>query len=255
MNNVMKIFMEAKMQPLGEAAIQVSFGDRIDPQLCLCARALAAELEKNPFPGLKELEVSYTGVAVFFEPLILIREKIEKANPELSHSYQVVENYIKTLLKKIKLSEADVAPRVRVPVCYGGEYGPDLEYVAKYHKLTQQEVIDKHISGDYLVYMIGFAPGFPYVGGLPEDIATPRRETPRLAIPKGSVGIAGSQTGAYPLETPGGWQLIGRTPLELFRLNDLEHPSVLQAGDRLEFYAITPGEFKRIAAQEGSVAK
>ncbi len=100
MNNVMKIFMDAKMQPLGEAAIQVSFGDKIDPQLCLCARALAAELEQNPFPGLKELEVSYTGVAVFFEPIILSKEKLEKANPELSHSYQVVENHIKTLLKK-----------------------------------------------------------------------------------------------------------------------------------------------------------
>lgn len=253
--NVMKILLGAKMQPLGETAIQVSFGEKIDPQLCICARALAAELEQNPFSGLKELEVSYTGVAVFFEPLVLRREKLEKINPELSHSYQVVENYINKLLTKIKLSEADVATMVRVPVCYGGEYGPDLEYVAEYHKMTKEEVIHKHISGDYLVYMIGFAPGFPYVGGMPEEIATPRRETPRLAIPKGSVGIAGSQTGAYPLETPGGWQLIGRTPLELFRLNDLKHPSVLQAGDRLEFYAITPEQFKSIAAQEGSGAK
>ena len=255
MDNVKKIFIGAKMQPLGEAAIQVSFGEKIDPQLCLCARALATALEKNPFPGLKEFEVSYTGVAVFFDPVILSKEKLEKTNPELSHSYQVVENYINNLLTKIELSEANITPRVRVPVCYGGEYGPDLEYVAEYHKLTQQEVINKHISGDYLVYMIGFAPGFPYVGGLPEDIATPRRDTPRLVIPKGSVGIAGSQTGAYPLETPGGWQLIGRTPLELFKLNDLEHPSVLQAGDRLEFYAITPKEYESIAAQEGSVAK
>jgi len=253
--NLMKILLGAKIQPLGEAAIQVSFGEKIDPQLCICARALAAELEKTPFLGLKEVEVSYTGVAVFFEPLILSREKLEKANPELSHSYQVVENYINNLLKKIELSEADITPKVRVPVCYGGEYGPDLEYVAEYHKMTQEEVINKHTSGDYLVYMIGFAPGFPYVGGLPEEIVTPRRKTPRLAIPKGSVGIAGTQTGAYPLETPGGWQLIGRTPLELFRINDLDHPSVLQAGDRLQFYAITSEEFKRIAAQEGSVAK
>lgn len=255
MENLMKILLGAKIQPLGEAAIQVSFGEKIDPQLCICARALAAELEKTPFLGLKEVEVSYTGVAVFFEPLILSREKLEKANPELSHSYQVVENYINNLLKKIELSEADITPKVRVPVCYGGEYGPDLEYVAEYHKMTQEEVINKHTSGDYLVYMIGFAPGFPYVGGLPEEIVTPRRKTPRLAIPKGSVGIAGTQTGAYPLETPGGWQLIGRTPLELFRINDLDHPSVLQAGDRLQFYAITSEEFKRIAAQEGSVAK
>ena len=121
--------------------------------------------------------------------------------------------------------------------------------------MTPEEVIKKHTSGDYLVYMIGFAPGFPYVGGLPEEIATPRRKTPRLVIPKGSVGIAGKQTGAYPLETPGGWQLIGRTPLELFRPHDMEHPSVLAAGDRLEFYAITPEEFTEIAAREGGGSK
>ena len=98
--------------------------------------------------------------------------------------------------------------------------------------------------------MIGFAPGFPYVGGLPPEIATPRKKTPRLVIPAGSVGIAGSQTGAYPLETPGGWQLIGRTPLALFRPWDLEHPSLLQAGDRLEFVSITPEEYKELAAKE-----
>ena len=111
-------------------------------------------------------------------------------------------------------------------------------------------VVKIHTSGHYLVYMIGFAPGFPYIGGLPEAIATPRRDTPRLVIPKGTVGIAGTQTGAYPLETPGGWQLIGRTPLELFRPQDPEHPSVLQAGDKGDLYSITPEEYAEIAAKE-----
>ena len=118
--------------------------------------------------------------------------------------------------------------------------------------MTEQEVIAAHTGGDYLVYMIGFAPGFPYVGGLPKSIATPRRKSPRLVIPKGSVGIAGMQTGVYPIETPGGWQLIGRTPLDLFCPENMENPSLLRAGDKLEFYAIDETEYQRIE-QEGSV--
>lgn len=255
MDNITEILKQAKIQPLGEAAVQVSFGDKIDPQLSRCARALGSELEKSGLAGIKECEVGYTGVAVFYDPLLLGKEKLAHQDPELSYSFQVISERVRKILAEMKLGAEDNAPKVRVPVCYGGEFGPDLEYVAEYHHMTPEEVIKKHTSGDYLVYMIGFAPGFPYVGGLPEEIATPRRKTPRLVIPKGSVGIAGKQTGAYPLETPGGWQLIGRTPLELFRPHDMEHPSVLAAGDRLEFYAITPEEFKEIAAKEGGGSK
>ena len=255
MDNIEDLLKNAKIQPLGEAALQVSFGETINPQYSRCARSLAAELDKRALPGIKEAEVGYTGVAIFYDPLLLRKEKVANEDPNLSHSFQVISNLVREILTNLKLSGEDNSPKVRVPVCYGGEYGPDLEYVAEYHKMTPEEVIKKHTSGDYLVYMIGFAPGFPYVGGLPEEIATPRRSTPRLIIPKGSVGIAGSQTGAYPLETPGGWQLIGRTPLELFRPTDMEHPSVLSAGDRLEFYAISDDEYKRIAAQEGSGTK
>jgi len=254
-DNIDELLKNAKIQPLGEAAVQVSFGETINPQYSSCARALAAELDRQAIPGIKECEVGYTGVAIFYEPLLLRQTKLENADANLSHSFQVISKLVRQTLANLKLSEENTAPKVRVPVCYGGEYGPDLEYVAEYHKMTPEEVIKKHTSGDYLVYMIGFAPGFPYVGGLPEEIATPRRSTPRLLIPKGSVGIAGSQTGAYPLETPGGWQLIGRTPLELFRPNDMVHPSVLSAGDRLEFYAISEEEYKRIQAQEGSGTK
>jgi inhibitor of KinA len=137
-----------------------------------------------------------------------------------------------------------------VPVCYGGEFGPDLEFVAKHNGLTEQEVIQIHSSGEYLVYMIGFAPGFPYLGGMSEKIAAPRRTSPRLKIPIGTVGIAGLQTGVYPIETPGGWQLIGRSPEQLFRPH-ANPPSLLQAGNLVRFQPISRDEYD--AWEEGRV--
>ena len=134
---------------------------------------------------------------------------------------------------------------VEIPVCYGGDYGPDLEFVAQHNSLTEEKVVAIHSAADYLVYMIGFAPGFPYLGGMSEQIAAPRRESPRLQIPAGSVGIAGAQTGVYPIETPGGWQLIGRTPLELFRPTE-DPPTRLRAGDIVRFRPITSEEFDRL---------
>ena len=127
-------------------------------------------------------------------------------------------------------------------MCYGGEYGPDLEEVARHNGLSVDEVIALHSGGEYLVYMIGFAPGFPYLGGMSERIAMPRRSSPRAQIPVGSVGIAGMQTGVYPIETPGGWQLIGRTPLALFRPEE-NPPSLLQAGNKVRFRPISADEF------------
>ena len=239
-----------RFQPIGEAAFMVSFGDAIHPEILRCASALVEALKDHPFPGLREVEASYTGVTVFYDPLILSRTSHLAEDSRLSKGYREAKACVDALLKDLRFGEASVREKVRVPVCYGGEYGPDLEYVAEYHKMTPEEVVSIHTSGDYLVYMIGFAPGFPYVGGLPPEIATPRRDTPRLVIPAGSVGIAGSQTGAYPFETPGGWQLIGRTPLDLFRPYDLAHPSMLEAGDRIEFYSITPEEYKELKEKE-----
>jgi inhibitor of KinA len=127
-------------------------------------------------------------------------------------------------------------------VCYGGELGPDLEFVAEHNKLSAEEVIGIHSASVYLVYMIGFAPGFPYIGGMSGKIAAPRRSSPRLKIPAGSVGIAGSQTGIYPIETPGGWQLIGQTPLKLFQ-PESKSPSLLKAGDVIQFKPISYNQF------------
>ena len=156
---------------------------------------------------------------------------------------QVTTALLEKMIEKLDDSAAKSPRVVEIPVCYGGELGPDLEYVAEYNHLTVDEVIDIHVSNQCLVYMIGFAPGFPYLGGMSERIATPRRPSPRAAIPAGSVGIAGLQTGVYPITTPGGWQLIGRTPLALFRPYDVT-PSLLQAGDLIQFRSISPQKFE-----------
>ena len=132
--------------------------------------------------------------------------------------------------------------RWRFPSVTVGSWGPDVDVVAAHNRLTPEEIIRIHTSVEYLVYMIGFAPGFPYLGGMPERIATPRRESPRVSIPAGSVGIAGQQTGVYPIATPGGWQIIGRTPLRLFQ-PEQEQPTLLQAGDRVRFRQITEAEY------------
>jgi inhibitor of KinA len=129
-----------------------------------------------------------------------------------------------------------------VPVCYGGEWGPDLETIGRAHGLSADEVVSVHSGAEYLVSAVGFTPGFPYLSGLPERLHTPRRETPRTRVPAGSVAIGGAQTGIYPFETPGGWNLIGRTPWRLFNPH-ARPPTLLQVGDRVRFRPITSGEY------------
>ena len=142
----------------------------------------------------------------------------------------------------MELPEEDV---IHVPVLYGGEYGPDLQYVAEYNSLAEDEVIEIHSSSACLVYMLGFTPGFCYLGGMDQRIATPRRETPRLKIPAGSVGIADGQTGIYPIESPGGWQIIGKTPVRLFS-PDQKPEFLFNAGDYIQFFPVTVDEYKHI---------
>jgi KipI family sensor histidine kinase inhibitor len=133
-----------------------------------------------------------------------------------------------------------------MPVAYGGEYGPDMANVSSHTKLDEREIIERHTARDYYCYMLGFTPGFSYLGGLDEKLATPRLKTPRALIPAGSVGIAGSQTGAYSIDSPGGWQLIGRTPLRLFDPQNSENPTLVDAGDWIRFRGVSGGEFEAI---------
>ena len=200
-----------RIEPLGDSAVIVEFGTEIDESIYRHVQQLIQLFEETKPKWLIEYVPAYTTVTVFYDPLSIRTE----------FPYAYVRQEIDALLSTKKIAQKIRAKTVDIPVCYGGEFGPDLAYVAKYNGLTEEEVVDIHSSGDYLVYMLGFAPGFPYIGGMSPKIATPRRKTPRLKIPARSVGIAGHQTGIYPIETPGGWQLIGKTPLPLFNVNEI----------------------------------
>lgn len=227
-----------QIYPLGDAAVVLQFGDTIDTDTHASVRSFASYLEQHPFPGLIEFVPAFTTVTVYYNPWILA--ETDKYDP-----YERMRILLLEMLRHLKKEKQFYTSRqVTIPVCYGGGFGPDLDLVASHNQLTPDEVVAIHTSGSYQVYMIGFAPGFPYLGGMDEQIAAPRKDKPRAVIPAGSVGVAGKQTGIYPIETPGGWQLIGRTPLALFNPAH-KHPSLLQAGDTVKFVAITPEEFEQ----------
>lgn len=236
-----------QISPIGDSAVIVQLGTQINLVTHKRLVELSRYLDNHPLPGMVEYVPAFTSITIFYNPLQLHSEKADPAILPYELIYQKVKQIIAHLEDKV--SEAKLGVKtVEIPVCYGGDFGPDLNYVAKYNKLTPEEVIEIHSHNDYLVYMIGFAPGFPYLGGMSKQIATPRKPSPRLCIPAGSIGIAGEQTGAYPIETPGGWQLIGRTPLALFNPN-LVPPSLLQAGDTIRFRPISYEEYQAYGRQ------
>ncbi len=213
---------------LGESGLVVRFGETINPTVHHRICGLAAYLTEFSLPGVIEFVPAYTTLTIYYDLWKTSFEELTEALESLAINHP-------------EARELD-RPLIEIPVCYGGEFGPDLEYVAQQHSLTTDDVIEIHSSVNYRVYLIGFAPGFPYLGGMSTRIATPRRESPRLSIPAGSVGIAGEQTGVYPLETPGGWQLIGCTPWKLF-LPEQTPPIRLTVGDQVRFRPITQETF------------
>lgn len=240
--------LEPELSPLGDTGIIVEFGSSIDQQSNRKVQSLTAYLEQNPFPGLLEIIPAFVTVTIFYDPIKLYDpisgDNWKRHGSSDFHSpYEIISGIIKRLTANLDTLVESASNIIQIPVCYGGELGPDLNHVAEHHGLSPEEVIEIHSSQDYLVYMIGFAPGFPYLGGMPERIATPRRSSPRLTIEAGTVGIGGSQTGIYPISTPGGWQLIGRTPLQLFR-PDHPQPSLLKAGDIVRFQPIGLKQFE-----------
>lgn len=224
-----------KLFPLGDAALIVQFGDTISTDVHRNVAAFAQCLESQPFPGFIEAVPAYCTLTIYYNPT-QVGER-ENAAP-----YEQVAQYLYPMAACITTDTQQHARLVEVPVCYGGLFGPDLEFVAQHSDLSAEEVVAIHAQREYLVYMIGFAPGFPYMGGMDSRISAPRKEAPRSRIPAGTVGIANIQTGIYSLETPGGWQLIGRTPLTLFN-HEREPASLLQAGDKVRFVPITSEEF------------
>ena len=219
---------------LSERSVLVYFGNEIHEDTHKKIQFALQLLNEQSIEGITEIICGYTNICIHYEPL-----KIKKSVQHFTGSNiseKVITLLQNTLQGDTSSSSAD-SRIVEIPVLYGGAYGPDLEYVAEQNNLTPQEVIDIHTSGDYLVYMLGFAPGFPFLGGLDRRIATPRKQTPRLKIEAGSVGIGGEQTGVYTLPTPGGWQIIGRTTAQLFLPNETP-PTLLRAGDRIRFVAV-----------------
>ena len=228
------------MRSLGDSAIVIEFGDDINPLIHDKVIQLIKIIEQDPFEGFIEAVPSYTNVTIYYDFVTVYKAFSNKNNQTISKTVSAfIENYLHKLTIDAKLEHRTID----IPVIYGGKFGPDLEEVATHNAISPEEVVKIHSSKEYLVYMIGFAPGFPFLGGMDEAIAIPRKNTPRPAIPSGSVGIAGKQTGIYPFETPGGWQIIGQTPLELF-LPNMSPPTRLQSGDKIRFVPITQEEYE-----------
>ena len=208
---------------MGDRSILVELGDTISPDVNRRVQQLMLQLRQAPLPGVREIAPGYRSLLVVYDPLTIalaeLKERIAEAAAQPG------------------IAGLPQAKRLTVPVFYGGDYGPDLEAVADHLSISTDEVIRLHTETIYRVYMIGFTPGYPYMGELPAALAVPRRSTPRTRVPKGSVGIAQRQTGIYPVESPGGWQIIGWTPLELFDPSR-QLPSLLEMGDRVKFEAV-----------------
>jgi inhibitor of KinA len=212
---------------MGDRALLVELGDGISPLVNKQVRELFLAIERHEIEGVIELVPAYRSLLVTYDPLKITLPAL-----------QDLINHLKETMNRTQIPD----PRtLKVPVVYGGEYGPDLEWVTRYHQITLEEAIKLHTASTYQVYMIGFTPGFAYMGELPDTIATPRKETPRTTVPRGSVGIAQNQTGIYPVESPGGWQIIGRTPLKLFDPAKWP-PTPLEMGDLVKFFPIQEEE-------------
>jgi len=221
-----------RILPAGDQAVLIEFGAEINPAINRLVQAFTQKANKHRIPGIGDLVPSYCTLLVYYDPLSLSfsrvaswAEEVLSSGPGESDSFQTVKE---------------------VAVCYGGAFGPDISFVAKHNGISVEEVIQIHTSQPYLVYVVGFVPGFAAMGIVPQKIQAPRLPNPRTRVPGGSVGIGGQQTGIYALESPGGWQLIGRTPLTLFDLNRTP-PSYFQAGDYARFYPISEEEFEKIS--------
>ncbi len=212
--------------PLGDSAVLLT------PPRAAAVGAIAKMIEQASPPGFIECIPAFDSLAICFDPLRVAPAELMAA-------------LAKTLARGAKSRTTTVGRQIIIPVCYGGALGPDLADVSARSGLDHARVVKLHTAGRYLVRAIGFMPGFPYLSGLDARLHTPRRATPRMQIPAGSVGIGGAQTGVYPLASPGGWNLIGRTPLTLFHPSDAKRPTLLAPDDQVRFKAITPEEFAR----------
>jgi inhibitor of KinA len=216
----------------GETALSIEFGEVIDGSINRRVRALSGFLRDGRHPGILEVNPTYRSLFIQYDPWECSFEKILML---------IEEGVASTATERGELPDV-----VEIPVCYGLEFGPDLDEVATVHGLSRDEVVALHTASVYEVVMVGFTPGFPYLSGLDERLVTPRKLSPRKIVPAGSVGIADRQTGIYSIDSPGGWQILGRTPVKLFDLERTD-PFLVGPGDRLRFTPITREDFESIA--------
>ena len=223
-----------KIMTAGDSSILIQFGNSIDPDINARIAATVQLMKEQHIEGVVDIIPAFCSLLINYDPRVISYDEM------------------KTRMEKILSVEIAAGARKKkvyeIPVCYGGEFGPDLPTIAEHAGLSEQEVIDIHSSTDYLIYMLGFLPGFTYLGGLDERIHTPRLANPRIRIPAGSVGIGGSQTGIYPMDSPGGWQLMGMTPVKTYD-PDREVPILVEAGDYIRFVPVDRAEYDRIKGE------
>lgn len=225
------MYNEPRFMPVGDQALLMELGDDIEEGCNACIKGMIELIEEVGIKGIIETIPSYRSILIYYDPFVTdFNETVDR---------------LKKIYGRLDIKSVEKGDTVIIPVLYGGEVGPDLQFVARYTGLTEEEVIDIHTSMDYLIYMLGFAPGFPYLGGIDERIQVPRLETPREWIPAGSVGIAGRQTGIYTVDSPGGWRVIGLTPVKLYDPHR-DIPVILRIGDYIRFRPITVEEFDEI---------
>ena len=223
-----------RILPLGDSALTIEFGNEIDPQINARVVAFSKTVVAQEWAGILDVIPTFSSVTVFFDPL-------QRDSSELTRKLQ-------GLPRPSQNDSESTGTMHEIPVLYGGEWGPDLEEVAGFANLQSREVIAMHSSIPYRVYMLGFSPGFPYLGLVPEQLAFPRHSTPRTKVPAGSIGIADRQTGIYPTTTPGGWHLIGRTPIAIYRKPEAD-PFLLKPGDLVRFRPIDRDDFDRLSRE------
>ena len=222
---------EIKILTAGDSSLLIEFGNEISPEINQKIKTTVQLMKEQHIEGVVDIIPAFCSLLINYDPRVI--------------GYEELRNRMKALVKVEVKAEAGVKRVFEIPVCYGGEYGPDIENIAEHAGLSVDEVIKIHSSIDYLIYMLGFLPGFTYLGGLDERIHTPRLANPRLKINAGSVGIGGSQTGIYPLDSPGGWQLMGMTPVKTYD-PEREVPILVEAGDYIRFVPVDEEEFLRI---------
>lgn len=225
------MYSEIKYLHSGDKSLVMEFGNSIKPEINAKIRNMVMAIDENTIKGISEIIPTYRSILIIYDPLLI--------------EYNNLIEYLKETYSSLGDSSEGATRIVELPTVYGGEYGPDIEFVAKHNNLTVEQVIKLHSSTDYLLYMLGFTPGFGYLGGMKKEIETPRLQVPRTKIPAGSTGIAGNQTGIYPIDSPGGWQLIGRTPVKLYDPLATT-PILLNAGDYVRFVPISEKEYLKI---------